>query len=243
MILCLIYMGVCLLLGQHSRAAKKTREVLYLFLVMAVIAIGSTAIQYTPFKPIDQSILNGSQWMHLDLTALMHWSATHPMLYHSMEVAYDSIPLQMAYLPLVLILFGQFERLHEYYFLLLLTAFIGYTFYYFFPTTAPASILESPYFTEAQHATGLKFHQIHAHIKPTTLEGGMIAFPSFHVIWAWLCAFMVRDWPLAFMVILTLNIAVTFSCVLLGWHYILDVIASVMVLLFSYAVYSKAYPK
>ena len=180
--------------------------------------------------------------MHIDLAKLVQWSTTHPVLYFIMEVLYDSLAYQMTYLPLLLILFGQFKRMHEYYFLLLLTAFIGYICYYFFPTTAPASVIDSPYFTEAQRATGLKFAQIHAYIEPSTHRGGMVAFPSFHVIWAWLCAFLIRDFRFAFALLLILNTAIVFSCVLLGWHYILDVIASIAVLGIAHYTYFKIYP-
>ncbi len=241
-ILCLIYMGTWIQSGFGSQAEQKTRQILYLFLSMALIIIGCMSIQYTPFPPIDQHILRWGEWMDIDLATLVHWSATHPLLYKIMNVLYDSIALQMTYLPLILILFGYFKRLHEYYFLLLSTALIGYAFYYFFPTTAPASMINSPYFTEAQRATGLKFYQIHAHISPSTLEGGMVAFPSFHVIWAWLCSFLVRDFRFAFLLILIFNTAVVFSCVLLGWHYILDVIASIAVLGTAHYAYFKCYP-
>ena len=150
LILCLIYGGASLQYGGQSQIAKKTREILYLFSCMALIIIACTATQYTPFTPIDQHILEWGEWMHIDLAKLVQWSTTHPVLYFIMEVLYDSLAYQMTYLPLLLILFGQFKRMHEYYFLLLLTAFIGYICYYFFPTTAPASVIDSPYFTEAQ---------------------------------------------------------------------------------------------
>ena len=204
---------------------------------MALVILGTNAIQYTPFSPIDQRILDWGAWMHIDLARLVAWSTAHATLYKSMAWIYESLTYQLTYLPLLLILLGRFERLHEYYFLLLLTALIGFSFYYFFPTTAPASVIDSPYFTEAQHATELKFKQIHSHIKPTTLEGGMIALPSFHVIWAWLCVWLVRDWAWAFRLLLLLNAGMVVSCVLLGWHYALDIIASIAILGVAHAVY------
>lgn len=241
-ILLFIYSGFYLQYGKHSTATQKTRAILQLFATMALILVGCTAAQFTPFPPIDTHILKWGEWMHIDFVALVHWSRTHPVLNDGLDILYDSIALQMTYLPLLLILFGHFKRVHEYCFLLLITALIGYGFYYFFPTTAPASMFDSPDFTTAQHATSLKFRQIHAHIPPTTLEGGMIAFPSFHVIWAWLCSFLVRDWRFAFGLVLLVNIAVTCSCVLLGWHYILDVAASIIVLAIAHYIYCKSYP-
>jgi len=234
--LLLIYCGFCLLYNANNQITQRIKEVCFFFGSMALIILGTHAIQYTPFSPIDHQIMHWGEWMHVDLAHLVAWSSAHPKLYRIMELSYDSLTYQLTYLPLILILLGRFERLHEYYCLLLVTALIGFSFYYFFPTTAPASVIDSPYFTEAQHATELKFKQIHNHIKPSTLEGGMIALPSFHVIWAWLCVWLVRDWVWVFRALLLLNTALVASCVLLGWHYILDIIASLCVLALAHGI-------
>lgn len=240
-VLFLIYFGFCLQYHSAHHITRRIKEVFFLFGSMALIILGTNAIQYTPFPPIDQHIMHWSEWMHIDFVRMLAWSNAHPKLYTSMEFIYESLTYQLTYLPLILICLGRFERLHEYYFLLLLTALIGFSFYYFFPTTAPASVIDSPYFTQAQHATELKFKQIHNHIQPSTREGGMIAFPSFHVIWAWLCVWLVRDWTWAFKILLLLNTGMVVSCVLLGWHYILDVIASIALLGFAHGVQRYSY--
>jgi hypothetical protein len=232
----LIYLGFCLQYHTSHHLTQRVKEVFFFLGCMALMILGTNAMQYTPFPPIDHQILRWSEWMHVDFSLMMTWSHAHPTLYHIMEWIYNSLTYQLTYLPLILIVLGRFERLHEYYFLLLFTALIGFSFYYFFPTTAPASVINSPYFTEAQHATELKFQQIHRHIQPSTREGGMIALPSFHVIWAWLCVWLVRDWWWVFSPLLLLNISMVISCVLLGWHYILDVIASIVILMIAHGV-------
>lgn len=243
LILIFIYIGCRLWLGQTSLSAQKALEVIFLFATIALIALGCNAIQYTPFEPIDTHIITWSEWLHLDLATLMQWTNQHPTLLDTMRVLYESIVLQMTYLPLILILCGVFERVREYCFLLLITGLLGYVFYYFYPTTAPASVMQSPHFTTEQYATGIKFYQIHNHINPTTIEGGMIALPSFHVIWAWLCTYLVRDWKYLFVLTGLINLGIVCSCVLLGWHYILDVIGSVVVIGMGHYVYMKCYPR
>lgn len=234
--LMLIYIGVCIQYHSTHYVTQRIKEILFFFGCMTLMILGSNAIQYTPFSPIDHHIVRFSAWIPIDFPALLHWSHAHTTLYAGMTWIYNSLTYQLTYLPLILIILGRFERLHEYYFLLLFTALIGFSFYYFFPTTAPASVINSPYFIEAQHATGLKFKQIHNHIQPSTQEGGMIALPSFHVIWAWLSVWLVRDWTWAFITLLLVNIIMVTSCVLLGWHYILDVIASIAILVFSHGI-------
>jgi membrane-associated phospholipid phosphatase len=140
----------------------------------------------------------------------------------------------MCYLPLLFIFIDQFELLREYYFLLLVTTLIGFIIYYFFPTTAPASVMKGAYFSSEQLATGLKFHEIHSGIPPSTNLGGLIAFPSYHCIWALCCLYLLKDHPIPFFILLVLNSIILISCFMIGWHYLADVIGGVLVTYIAY---------
>jgi membrane-associated phospholipid phosphatase len=208
-----------------------------LYLTFAAIAMLTSAVQLTPFAPIDTYLISLDKALHINLVKLMAWTAKYPIFRDLLARTYDSLPWQMAILPIVLAVFGQFTKLKEYYCLLLISAIIGFSFYYFFPTTAPATNLSSPYFIKEQYDTGLKFKEIHHHISPTTVEGGMIALPSFHVIWAWLCLYLARCWLPLVIVLAPLNVLLILSCVLLGWHYFVDVLGAVFVLFLSHLIY------
>jgi hypothetical protein len=237
-ILILMYTGFLLQFGRNSQMAFYLKEIIYFFIVMAIIALATNATQYTPFPPIDQQILNFEESLGIDLKAILAWTHTKPTFKHSLNIIYDTLPYQMTYLPLVIIATKRWSIIREYYFLLLFSALIGFSFYYFFPTTAPSSIIQSPYFSTSQHATALKFMQIHQHIPPSTLNGGLIALPSFHVIWAWLCLYLLKSWPLAFFILLPMNLLLVGSCVLLGWHYPLDILGGIIVICISHAAYT-----
>lgn len=241
--LMLIYMGTYLQFGKESKLTSTIREVISFFLVTAILVVATNAVQYTPFPPIDAHILALQTHAPFTVEDLLNWSSTHQSIKMALETIYISLTYQMTYLPLFVILMGHITRVREYYFLLLITALIGYGFYYFFPTTAPASMINSIHFNELQRATGLKFSQIHQHIPPTTLEGGMVALPSFHVIWAYLCVYLVRDWRYIFHILLVINLILAAACVILGWHYILDVGASIVVILLGHGVYFLCHRK
>jgi hypothetical protein len=230
MILLGIVWGLRIYFGRESRWALAGEELLNLFLVMSLIALASNAVQLTPFPPIDSYIVRFEAIFHLHMDRIIHWTSQYPHFKNLLILSYASLPQQMSLLPLFLIFMGRFQLLKEYYFLLLFTCLIGFSFYYFFPTIAPASVVASPLFFDSQIATGLKFYQIHHHIKPTTLEGGLIALPSFHCIWALLCVYLAREWRWLHLLILTLNLLLIASCVLLGWHYLIDVIAAIALL-------------
>lgn len=237
--LLLMYAGLVILWGKTSHTAVAIKEVLYLFMVFAIIAFASNAVQFTPFKPIDEKLVLIESYFRISMPKIVAWTYSYPYFRFMLELSYATLPYQMSVLPLMVIMARGFQLLREYYFLLLVTVLLGFPIYYFFPTTAPASILSSPFFTEEQIATGLKFNQIHQYIPPTTMEGGLIAFPSFHAIWAWLCLYLIRPWKIAFSILLILNTFLIASCVLLGWHYPIDILASVILVIFSHYLLAK----
>ena len=228
-LLLLLYTGCTLQFGKNSRIAHAVLDINWLYLSMAIVILATNAAQYTPFKPIDTILVqwNGPSafWQ-----ALIRWIQHHPMFHQTLEWIYDSLTYEMIIIPLVLIFCRQTELIQEYTFLFLANAWLGFTLYYFFPTTAPASQWHDITFSHEQYATSLKFYQIHHFIAPTTSAGGLIAFPSFHVIWAWLCTYSTRKWPIIFFPLVFYNILITAACVLLGWHYFIDIVGSMLCL-------------
>lgn len=241
LILCFSLWGCYLLFDRKHITSQIIRELVYYFLVIALLAFATNAVQYTPFSPIDKKLIAIDYYLSINLQKIMAWTANIHWLRTILAISYDSLPFQMCYLPLMVIIMRQYELVREYYALLLLTALIGFSFYYFFPTLGPASFLKSPYFMQEQYATGIKFIEIHEHKLITTMHGGMIAMPSFHTIWACLCLFLVRKLMLIFIILLPINVLLIAACVMLGWHYFIDLIGSLVVLLLAYAIYLYRY--
>lgn len=233
----LINTGVILLFGRTHKLCLRVREVCYYYMVTLLICAATFAVQFTPFAPIDNSILSIEAFLHIDLEPIVVFTSQYPVLKNYLAHFYDFLYTELVWLPLLVIAAGRFDDIREWYFLLLVSTAIGFTVYYFFPTTAPASVIDSPYFYDSQRATGLKFSQIHHYLTPTTSAGGMISFPSFHVIWAWYCLYLIRHWRIAFYLLLPINLLIIASCVLLGWHYLIDLVGSVVVILLAHRLY------
>lgn len=234
LILIFFYLGLLVFFGKNSRVSAAGLELLYFFGVMSLVALATNATQLTPFTPIDNKIIAFEHAVHIDMAAVVEWTHQHPYFKLLLSLLYDSLPYQMCVIPLLVLALGKFNLLRDYYLLLLITTLVGFTFYYFYPTTAPASVINSPFFSPYQRATGLKFQQLHQHINPYTIEGGLIALPSFHAIWALLCVYLVKQWRTIFFILLVINLALIASCVLLGWHYPSDVIAAAILVSLSY---------
>lgn len=233
-IIVIVNAGLFILFGKESRLSHSGVEFFYFFGMMSVIAFATNAIQLTPFPVIDKEILSLEHYFNINIPEILIWTSSHPYFKSLLGIVYDSLPYQMALLPLIVIAAGKFSLIREYYFLMLFSALLGFVFYYFFPTAAPASIMKSLLFSPEQVATGLKFYQIHHHIKPTTQDGGLIALPSFHTIWALMGVYLLKDWTIPCLFLLIINLLLIISCVLLGWHYVTDVVAALATLAISF---------
>jgi hypothetical protein len=200
----------------------------------------TNAVQLTPFPLIDSYLISLEQSIGFSLTKVMHWTYQQPWLSYLLVFSYGTLAMQMAFIPLLIMLVIFFEpnrsreRLRRYYCLMLLTTLIGFSIYYFFPTAAPAAFLKSPHFTAEQYATGLKFMEIRHYIPPSTLKGGLIALPSHHTIWAILCLYLVYPYKTAFYLLLVNNCLLIVACVLLGWHYPIDIFAALLITWLSF---------
>lgn len=221
---------------QHT-AMNMLKEASRYSIVIVVILFSTSAVQYTPFSPIDKKIIRIEQCLNLDLQAVIAWLNANAMLKKTAKLIYDSLGLQLLVIPCFVLLKKKYHTLYEFYCLVLITWILGSTLYYFFPTMGPASVIDSPYFISAQRHTGLKFWQLHHYIQPENPYGGMIAMPSFHVIWAWLCVYMLRHWSLLCCMLAIMNLVLVMACVFLGWHYFLDVLGSILVLMIAHVIY------
>lgn len=193
------------------------------FLALDAGLLLAQGIQITPFPTIDYALLAFDRWLGVDQVSWL--SAVHqiPWLRSLFVWGYNSLVPELMVLPMLVAILGHERRIVIFLIAMLLSYLIGTLIFYFFPTTAPASILDSPYFTFEQHDTYIKFYEMHHHLRLTTTNGGLIAFPSFHVIWGILMIYLARARWWLFIPALIWNIILISSTVFLGWHYVADV--------------------
>ncbi len=227
--LCLIYSGVSVTFGPSHYVTKTSKRAIAVYLCLWVLVLLTDSVQYTPFKPIDHLLYQADQLLFFDTQRTLAWVFEHPAITKLLTYSYAFLEIEMVLLFLCLIVINDNQCLKETLFLLLSTALIGFSLYYFFPTLAPASILKSPYFFKEQLDTGIKFTQIHHYVYPSTMEGGMIALPSFHCIWALITQRYTKRWPYIWWLLLPINTLLITACVALGWHYLIDIIFSCLI--------------
>jgi membrane-associated phospholipid phosphatase len=225
---------VALCTQEHApRLAYFTKSYTLYYFIFLSLAVQTTGIQYTPFPLIDKYLVIADQWMGFYTLSVLNWTYAHPLIQTICSYCYESLGFQLIILPLFIAFLMDKSAIRIYFLTLIITYLIGMTTYYFFPTAGPTAIFHSPHFIPVQHDTFLKFFEVHHRLLLTTLDGGMIAFPSFHVIWAVLLTYLCRNQKWLFYPIIILNIGVIASTVFLGWHYLTDVIAGILLAVWS----------
>ena len=203
----------------------------------------ATGIQVTPFPPIDHWFLAADRSLGFQQSALITAVSHIHWLRESMIWAYNTLIPELTLTPFLMAFLLCKRSVWVFLMAMLTTYFIGTLVYYFFPTTAPASVIHNPHFTYAMHDTFLKFYEIHHHLKLTSTAGGLIAFPSFHVIWACLVIYATRQKKWLFYPVLIWNMLLIGSTVCLGWHYLLDVFASLIIVTSCIYLAEKCYAR
>lgn len=210
----------------HPRVAFFTYYLPLYFFIAELIVWVTMGIQYTPFHPIDQTLLHWDQALHFSTPALLSFTQAHLFFHKLMIFTYNALEPELYALPLLMAALYCKRSTQTFLIAVLISYPIGALIYYFFPTTAPASIIHNPHFMAAQHDTYLKFYEVHHRMQITTgTDGGLIAFPSFHVIWGILLAYLTIERKWIFYPVACFNALLILATMMLGWHYLVDVLA------------------
>lgn len=200
-------------------------------LTAAVMGVLTTGIQYSPFTRIDAALARWDARLGWDTVAVLHWVAQRPTLRAFLNLCYNSTELQLVLAPFVAAYAHDRRRLRVLIYATVYSSLAGSLIYYFFPSSGPAGVFQSADFMGVQLLTHIKYEQVHNFQPVTSLLGGLIAFPSFHVAWAVLTTYATLPSPRLFAASLVLNVLVIASTVLLGWHYLVDVPAGILLAL------------
>ena len=219
---------------QAPKIASFFRGYGIILLTLCIFGLTANTIQLTPFKTIDTTLIAIDSWFGFSTPGIMNWTYQHLNLANFLNLCYDSLPYEVFLTPWLLVLIGNKKQFDKYACACLISWLIGTSIYYFFPTIGPASALSDSFFNPSQFNTILKFNEIHQYQPVTTLDGGLIVFPSFHVIWAALIIYAFNNYRFYISIpIWIVNILIIASTVLLGRHYAIDVVGGIIISFFS----------
>ncbi len=206
----------------RTREAELCADLSLYAMAMVAMAALTTGAQYAPFAPVDAALARADAALGWNGPAVAAWTAAHPVLRAALERCYFSTDLQLALAPLAATLAPDRRRRRVLIHAFVYTLLAGTLFYYFFPSSGPAGYYGGSGYAPLQFWTARKFALVHARRPGATVDGGLIAFPSFHVAWSALVVDASRGDRRALIPALLLNAAVIASTVLLGWHFLVD---------------------
>lgn len=194
-----------------------------------IFMINWSAILSTPFSIIDYHLLQWDHFLGFDVVRFMNWAYQFPSLIKVLLFAYNSWEFQIILTPIVLALLNKSREINRYFIAAAVCLMFCNLIYYFFPTIAPAGIMSSPHFWEPAYHLVTRFYEVHQRLPITDYDGGMVSFPSGHVMYALLVLFTFRNVKFLFYPLLVLNSLLIMATMALGLHYLVDVIASFII--------------
>ena len=233
-ILFAIYAGFFIMFGKQHFSTINTSNFIYVFSIVLLLAFYTSAIQLTPRPIIDHLLLEIDLSLGFNTLTLLNTTYNYPIFVSILRFCYQFLNIELTCVLLSLCFIKTHRNRQQFLFLLLLTALIGFSIYYLFPTIAPPGIIDSHHFTQNQKATAIKFIEIHSYQNVTTTGGGLIAMPSFHTIWALICQYYLYQCSkkIAWL-IFPINVGIVLACLCLGWHYLVDILTSIIIVIVS----------
>ena len=160
---------------------------------------------------------------------LMQWVYQYPKFVILLKICYATWLLQIIIVPLILALLKKSKEINTFFISVLISFVFAGVIYYFFPTIAPAGVMESPYFLSNQHSLVTRFYEIHQHLPISVFDGGYVAFPSCHTMQTLLVLVACRKIKTMFYPLLIINALLIFATLGLGYHYLVDVLAAFVI--------------
>jgi len=199
---------------------------LYVFTLLFQFA--TYAAQFTPFHLDDWFFYRIDQWFGFNSIAIFRFSQDHLIVKLVSHLVYDSLNYQMLCIPLILALLLERRQIDVFFTACLVSGIVGYVIYYFFPTTDPANVIHTVRFLQSEYQVIVQFHGIHNYQKIVGIAP-LIGFPSFHVIWAMILAYVCKNRKWLFYPILLLNILLIISTLTSGWHFLISVLGGFII--------------
>jgi membrane-associated phospholipid phosphatase len=200
----------------------------YTFLAGYMSSLMALGAMLTP-SPwlLSQQLRHVDALLHFHQLTWMVWASHYPRFEHVLTFAYTAWSGEIVLMAPLLALCRQFKRALTYIFLAMIILTVCCVIYMIWPSLPPAADFSNVHFFEkSSYALIHRYYAIHQHHIYHIGNNGLIAFPSFHVAMAllmiWATRYLKWVWPL----LIIFNGIVIISTLLLGYHYLVDVIGS-----------------
>ncbi len=236
------------LINQHIKLNLDTIEVMTKFTIGFSLAYHITPVLLTtPHPLIDHSLLYTDQLLHINTIALLTFTHLHTFFQTIMVYCYTRLDGSFMLLILLFTILNEKKMTRNLLTMSLIALFVAAITFYFFPALGPATVLHSPLFPQYAPIELTQYHTIQQGLPFDTSNfySGFVSMPSIHcfiasvAIYACLACKKLR-WYLLPLVLF--NLGIIASTMFLGEHYLVDLIASeilLAILIGCYTLYDK----
>ncbi len=218
-------------------------------LLVVPITLSTYLSAWMGFPLTDGQLSRWDTWLGVDWTAMIGWIDLHPLISGVLNAAYRSFPYQLLLCPALLVLAGHDRRAYQMVCAYALLCFLSSAIAVFFPALGTFAYYQ--FDTDSlQHINAtygyLFLEEFHAVRNDPNFvwrlpeSQGIVTFPSVHAAVAVLCAWAL--WPVRLLrhLALALNLAMGFSAIPAGSHFVVDIIAGAAVALASIGIVTFA---
>jgi hypothetical protein len=165
--------------------------------------------------------------LHFHQLALLHWSLMHVDAQRVLAFAYTAWSAEIILIAPLIALCGYFQRGLRYVLVAMIIGTISCVTYLIWPSLPPAADFPHYHHFEASSYELIRRYYAIRHYQPYSIGNcGLVAFPSYHVAMALLMIWATRCLKWAWPFFILFNGLVIASTLFLGYHYLVDTLAS-----------------
>jgi hypothetical protein len=212
--------------------------------VLGSIANGMLSYLLVPFvgDRIDPWLIQIDHLLGFDWPSFVEWMSHHPRITQALGPVYASSLPQLVVLILLLGFGGHTERLHRFLLTGVFAALGTIGFWAILPSSGPSAFMDLP--QEVLARVSLVVEPTYgAELNRLMTEGlvgipppkplGLVAFPSFHTVMAFMMLWFVPRRSLLFWPIVVSNVAMVPAILVHGGHYLIDVVGGIAMFFFA----------
>lgn len=190
----------------------------------------------SPSLLVDQNLARMDQFLHFSTGAMAQWAAFHPAMGGTLAVTYHAAaPLLLASI-LIPPFLGNDQDSERYILSITIAAILTAMLFALWPATGPWTVFGfAPTADQVAVQRYLALLKSSAPVRLNFRDAGVVSFPSFHVVLAVLSAIALWRLRRVRCVLIALTAGICLSTLTTGWHYLIDVIGALPVIVISHA--------